>query len=388
MGTRGRPLALGIVIALVAAVWSIAAIRQEDVATGGEFVPTTAAEGWTVVYRYPRAGSALSGIDAGSRSDVWVVGGAMRPRRSEVVLVRWDGTRWRTTPSWQPATGYATLHDVEALAPGRAWSVGRAPNGALVLRWNGARWERVAVPDGGTHDAELRGLDRVRGARALWAVGSSRGKALILRGNAGAWARLPVPDLPNSALFDVASVSRGTAFAVGEARGSTLILRWRRGHGWREVTDPVYTDARLEGVAAVGGTVVAVGYRNGPLLLERTADGWREVPWEWAGETFFLTGVTGRLDRSGNATFWVVGSRYLADGRIRPFVLRGRSGRWAAMKVPSPGPFSGLSAVTASSGWVWATGHDGEGESVTGLVMRGPTTLTTSPDRVTVSSVG
>jgi hypothetical protein len=199
---------------------------------------------------------------------------------------------------------------------------------------------------------------------------------------------LPVPDLPNSALFDVASVSRGTAFAVGEARGSTLILRWRRGHGWREVTDPVYTDARLEGVAAVGGTVVAVGYRNGPLLLERTADGWREVPWEWAGETFFLTGVAGRLDRSGNATFWVVGSRYLADGRIRPFVLRGRSGRWAAMKVPSPGPFSGLSAVTASSGWVWATGHDGEGESVTGLVMRGPTTLTTSPDRVTVSSVG
>jgi hypothetical protein len=376
------------VIALVAAVWSIAAIRQEDVATGGEFVPTTAAEGWTVVYRYPREGSALLGIDARTSRDVWAVGGVGPFDRSRVVAVRWDGSRWHQTPSWQPSSGYTSLHDVQAFAPDLAWSVGRVRNGALALRWNGVRWQRVRLTRAVSVSAELRGLDDIEGLRALWAVGRSHRQVLILRWNGSRWRRMNAPDLPNSILYDVVSVSRTTAFAVGEAGGSSLIMRWHRGDGWRVVADPVFADARLMGVAASRGRVVAVGYREGPLLLERTGTGWREVPWEWPGETFFLTGVAGRLDRSGNVTFWVVGSRYLADGRIRPFVLRGRSGRWAAMKVPSPGPFSGLSAVTATSGWVWATGDDGEGDSVTGLVMRGPTTLTTSPDRVTVSSVG
>lgn len=331
----------------------------------------TGAHGWTVVYRYPRESSALSGIDARTPSDVWAVGGVGGSTGSEVVLLRWDGTRWRTTPSWQPSRGYATLYDVQAIAPEHAWSVGWAPNGALLLRWSGTRWERVAVPDGGTPDAELRGLDRVRGTRALWAVGAGRGKALILRGNARMWRRVPAPDIPNSRLFDVVSVSWRTAFAVGEAGGSTLILRWDRGNGWREVPDPVYADARLEGVAAVRGAVVAVGYRNGPLLLERTGVGWREVPWAWPGQTSFLADVAASGDSFRSDTFWVVGARYMTDGRIRPFVLRGRDGRWRDVRVPAPGPFSGLSAVSVSRGWVWATGHDGEGESTTGFVMRG-----------------
>jgi hypothetical protein len=120
------------------------------------------------------------------------------------------------------------------------------------------------------------------------------------------------------------------------------------------------------GVAASRGRVVAVGYREGPLLLERTGSGWREVPWEWPGETSFLNDVAAQV-----GTFWVVGPQYRTGGRIRPFVLRGRNGHWREVRVPAPGPFSGLDAVSVSAAWVWATGHDGEGESITGLVMRG-----------------
>lgn len=244
--------------------------------------------------------------------------------------------------------------------------VGQAPNGALVLRWNGSRWGRVAVPDGNTTSAQLGAVDRIEGLRALWAVGSSRGEVLVLRWNGTRWRRMLVPGLLNSRLNDVCSVSWTTAFAVGEAGGSTLIMRWHRGDGWRVLDDPVYVDGRFEGVAVSRGRVVVVGYRDGPRLVERTDDGWREVKWTWPGEMFFLRDGDGF-----RGEFWVVGDRYLHDGRTRPFVLRGREGRWRDVRVPAPGPFSGLSAVAAGRTWIWATGRDGEGESITGFVIRG-----------------
>jgi len=345
-------------VAAGAIVFSAVAPASSTVATDGD--------GWSVVYRHPRAGSALSGIDARASHDVWVVGGEGPFDRARVVTVRWDGRRWVPTRSWQPRKGYTHLYDVRAISRDLAWSVGKIRNGALVLRWNGVRWERIRLPRSIAAGAELRGFDTIGDLRALWAVGRSHREALILRWNGSKWRRTKTPDLPNSTLYDVVSVSRVTAFAVGESSGSTLILRWHRGDGWREVPAPIFADARLEGIAASRGRVVAVGYREGPLLLERTSDGWREVRWEWPGQTFFLTDVAART-----GSFWVVGSRYLNDGRIRPFVLRGRNGHWCDVRVPAPGPFSGLDAVSVSDTWVWATGHEGEGEGITGFVMRG-----------------
>lgn len=323
------------------------------------------ADGWSVVYRYPRESSALSGIDALTSRDVWAVGG-QGGVESKVVQVHWDGARWHQAPSWQPRRGFAELHDVQAIQPDVAWSVGRLRNGALVLRWNGIRWERVRLPHAVAASAELRGIDGVGDLRALWAVGRSHREALILRWNGSAWRRMNTPDLPNSVLYDVVSASRTTALAVGQADGSSLIMRWHRGDGWRVVPAPVFGDAYLMGIAASQGRVVAAGYGAGPLLLERTEAGWREVPWEWAGADSFLNDVAARA-----GTFWVVGPQYRAGGEIRPFVLRGRNGHWRDLRVPAPGLFSGLDAVTVSATWVWATGHEGEGEGVTGFVMRG-----------------
>ena len=352
---------VGKIIAMIA----VSAIVFLSVAPASSTI-AAGTDGWSVVYRYPRERSALTGIDARAPRDVWAVGGEGSFDRARVVTVRWDGRRWHPTRSWQPSSGYASLYDVRAIGPDLAWSVGRVRNGALVLRWNGLRWERVHLSHAIAASAELRGLDDIEGLRALWAVGRSRREALILRWNGSRWRRMKTPDLPNSILYDVVSVSRTTAFAVGEAGGSSLIIRWHRGDGWLVVPDPVFADARLMGVAASQGRVVAAGYREEPLLLERTEAGWREVPWEWAGETSFLNGVAARA-----GTFWVVGPRYHAGGRIRSFVLRGRNGHWRDVRVPAPGPFSGLDAVSVSATWVWATGHAGEGEDITGFVMRG-----------------
>jgi hypothetical protein len=356
------------IVSSTAAAMLVAALAAPVSGAGGSAGRAPAAS-WSVVYRFPRGNSALGGVDARRVDDVWVVGG-YGGAGGRLAVLHWNGRTWRGSPSWNPTHGGAWLVDVRSLAGTLAWAVGKAPNGALTVRWTGSRWIRVPAPHGGSSDAAFNAVDRVPGTRSLWAVGTTGERILIDRWTGRVWRRVRSPWLPGSRLYDVAAVSRRSAWAVGEAGGSSLILRWAAGSGWRQIPSGTFRDARLTGIDAVGDTAVAVGYRNGPLLLRWDGDRWHRLPWRWPGQTFFLGDV-----KQVAGVWWVVGTRYLADGRTRPFVMRNGGGRWRAVAVPQPGPFSGLSAVAPLRGSVWATGHDGEGESIRGIVMRSAASL-------------
>jgi hypothetical protein len=117
------------------------------------------------------AGTALSGVDARTPSDVWAVGATSGATGTQPYVAHFDGTSWRrvTTPN---LAGGGQLTDVVAPPPpssSAAFAVGRSNGSPLVLRWNGSSWTREATPTVSSNPyltAVVAG-----GSGAVWAIG-------------------------------------------------------------------------------------------------------------------------------------------------------------------------------------------------------------------------
>jgi hypothetical protein len=162
----------------------------------------------------PGPGAALNGVTVISRSDAWAAGQSARG----TLILRWNGSTWRRarTPAVGPGTGLigisgTSAHNVWAVgatafvdAPARAGFTAPTIGGArlarpaaapgtepVILHWNGARWQRVSIPepaDGGM----LIGASAASGHN-VWAVGctkdfaSVKARPLVLHWNGAAW---------------------------------------------------------------------------------------------------------------------------------------------------------------------------------------------------------
>jgi hypothetical protein len=217
-----------------------------------------------------------------------------RPRRCQgdgevdaTLILHWNGARWSTIASPHPSASYSVLNGVTAVSARNAWAVGtyrtRAGNpDTLILRWNGARWSRVASPDPHPGDDELLGVTAVSATNA-WAVGSfcvrrcqgagEVDRPLILRWNGASWSKVAGPDAspgPGGAdvLTGVTGVTARNVWAVGyscakrcapvssgDAGGRTLILHWN-GASWARVPSPNPGPGGddLTGVSAISAT--------------------------------------------------------------------------------------------------------------------------------------
>jgi hypothetical protein len=97
--------------------------------------------------------------------DAWAAAqspGARAGERLTSVIEHWDGRKWRLTPAELASPGseeiLTRIEDIAVASGGQAWAVGStyaSDRGALVLLWNGERWERLTIPhsDGGTLEA-------------------------------------------------------------------------------------------------------------------------------------------------------------------------------------------------------------------------------------------
>jgi len=116
----------------------------------------------------PATGStALTGVDARTPSDVWVVGSSSNADGTQPYVARFDGTSWRrmATPT---IAGGGQLTDVVALSPSAVVAVGRSNGAPLVLRWDGTSWTRETTP--ASSNPYLTGA-AAAGPNAVWAVG-------------------------------------------------------------------------------------------------------------------------------------------------------------------------------------------------------------------------
>jgi hypothetical protein len=112
-------------------------------------------------------GTALTGVDARTPSDVWAVGSSSDSAGSQPYVARFDGFSWRrvATPT---IAGGGELTDVVALSPSTVVAVGRSNGAPLVLRWNGTSWTRETTP--ASSNPFVTGA-AAGGPNAVWAVG-------------------------------------------------------------------------------------------------------------------------------------------------------------------------------------------------------------------------
>jgi hypothetical protein len=323
-------------------------------------------------------------VSARTADEAWAVGSRYTGSRDVTVAERWDGARWRSVPTPNPASNGSYLTDVAALSASDAWAVGYSTSGAgqapLIERWDGSAWHVVPAPDVGSSVAYLASVAGTDGSDA-WAVGYSLSEAgyyrtLVLRWGGSAWHVVPSPDVSGyaNALDAVAIRSATDAWAVGyavtDAAGSTrtLVLHWD-GTAWAVSAsiDPSVTANALTGVTVAGtGDAWAVGaYNDGTdnlTLIERwDGTAWTQIPGQnVAASGNVLNDVTG----ASPSDLWAVGYWYRTAPRGPFEALAERWDETAWRIVPTPGN-AGLQAgdlaeylqgASSAGGRVWAAG--------------------------------
>jgi hypothetical protein len=246
----------------------------------------------------PKAGGYFNAVSAASARDAWAVG-AVGPKPGTSLPVaplieHWTGRHWTVQPI-QPLPDGSDFTAVAAVSAGVAWAVGSAGGRALAEHWNGAKWNRWAIPDlpgaGGSrltgvtmtsatygwaagfatmpdghtrtltafwngvrwrlipspnpgYDPALLGVT-ASGINNIWAVGDTYPtpceyncapyQTLVLHWNGVRWTVVPSPSPPcrhGNQLFSLAAVSRDYIWAAGNTDySSTLIVHWN-GHAW------------------------------------------------------------------------------------------------------------------------------------------------------------
>ena len=317
---------------------------------------------WTQL-AVPSGGTWLDAVGAPSATDVWAFG----PSR---IAVHWDGTSWqRVSLPIPPGSAAPQILGAAALSPDDIWAVGgvsrvNGPEQALIVHWNGSRWQLVPGPPKNRYS--LYGVAALS-AKNVWAVGetgvsTATGgglRTLTLHWNGRAWKRVPSPNpttrMTSSASFNdtlaaVAGSSSRDVWAVGQyyvktngTRGSrSLVLHWD-GSRWKQVPTP------------------------DPLT---------------PGHASYLLGVA-----APSATgVWAVG-RVNRHGAGHALVEFWNGARWRIVHTAGP-PLTGVSAVGADDAWA-AGGPSGGGDVVhwNGRAWTVATKLDRSRELVAVAQV-
>jgi hypothetical protein len=340
----------------------------------------------------------LSGTSVRSACDAWAVGGFERGQKSQTLIERWNGTRWRHVESANPGgrSRNDDLTDVVALSARNAWAVGSFSNGqarqTLAEHWNGSDWKVKKTPNpAGPHRTDRLLAVDASSRSNVWAVGfyearSERAlRSLVLRWNGTAWRRLQSPNpghLSENVLTGVSVLSRTDVWAVGYQSTPTgrhaLILHWD-GSDWTRKTIPDPPGSRggptLAAVSASSASNAwAVGfYYDGtaqrPLDLHWDGGEWSPDSGPTADESVVPRGVVTTTDMSA----WSVG--YTGDFGYSSLIARWDSSGWEAVPSPNPGAPDGdtvLNGVDAEpSGPGWAVGYYlDEGSRARALITR------------------
>jgi hypothetical protein len=266
-------------------------------------------------------GTELTGVDAISPSDVWVVG-TQHPnkyRTTETISYHWDGSTWTNVPVPSPGR-YAWLRDVVAVTPNDIWAVGSfekpddGPVETLVLYYDGIRWSRVPTPSP-SESAALMAIDATS-SESAWAVGSwmSNRRPLVMRWNGEEWRHMKLGKryddgyegfiAVDAIADDDVWMTGWTSQALHFVAGSWLARNTpdRRGTEWNN------------GVVATADRVWTVGYRFVPERpftwgALRDEGSWREIDFE--GDRL---GVFEAIAFDGAEYVWAAGETLVSEG--------------------------------------------------------------------------
>jgi hypothetical protein len=235
---------------------AVAALLALVVGACGDDAP----EGWHSLHASPHW---WMSVTAPSVDDRWIVGGTS----TEGVILHWDGTEISTVHHGQAVP---LLNWVHRFDDGTFVVAG---NDGTILRGDGIRWERIAVPT----DADLWG---VWGSTPddVWAVGgeaSGAGDPVILRDTGAGFERVDLPELERPGVgvfFKVWGSGPDDVWVVGQ-RGA--IVHW---DGEALTEELAGTSSDLIGVWGTGpDRVVSVGGRSNAAIVLWDGSGWRSL---------------------------------------------------------------------------------------------------------------
>jgi hypothetical protein len=194
----------------------------------------------------------LEGLVALSPTDVWVAGysGDRGRHAPEAISLteHWDGNTWSVVPSPSPSPSLNVIWGAGSERDSGIWALGhyRAPDHhlhALVLRWDGARWDQIRMRGVSTWSpTSASGTS----TRQVWVVGSEPTSSLAIAWCSVSSCRTLVePGQSSDRIADsVYAVGPGEAWIVGDKSSAStgygsrpFAERWDR-TSWTEVSVP------------------------------------------------------------------------------------------------------------------------------------------------------
>ena len=289
----------------------------------------------------------VEGITVAGRDDLWVHGEPAAPGRPSILHS--DGNTWRAATQGLPPG--ARLTSIAAAGSDAIWGVGSMQAGnplahLLVVRWQGVRWQQVAVPVPitGTHNGpaaiaaarDYANLAVVAGDDVWLAAGQGFGQPVVLHWDGRQWAAVPgAGTFGNVSVASIAASGPADVWLVGEHDGGSVATLHYDGHGWSDEPPGIPAPSDPAVVRPDGS---AVGLESRLLTVDALSPG--EV---WAVGTTMYSSPADLVDRRGLALRW-------------------NGARWSEVPVPYPGIYSDLHAVAiAAPRDIWAVGGPGLG---------------------------
>jgi hypothetical protein len=185
----------------------------------------------------------FSAVAATSTNDVWAVGKA-----NTAVVLHWNGSRWQTLLR-RPG---ADLRALVVLSPTDVWVVGSEPllkvPRFLELHWDGKRWSSYSQPspNGGYGPDQEPELVAISAAAAddIWTAGDASNSGepaypdtVLLHWNGSSWRRAPAPEdqfVGGLTLREPGDLWLAGLHADGDAYGAAY-LQQRVGKNWKPV---------------------------------------------------------------------------------------------------------------------------------------------------------
>jgi hypothetical protein len=187
-GLRGKTLhRLNMTIRPYMLLAALAVMLLGAAPAGAPRVPTSIAApaitcgAWSTVASpsVPMADNFLNSIAIISARDAWAVGTYNTASNvGQTLIEHWNGSSWHVVNSPNPSSLYNALFGIAAVSASDAWAVGSAtgPNGTnemLIERWNGTRWNVARGPSPGKASNDLKAIAAIPGTSAFAAVGAA-----------------------------------------------------------------------------------------------------------------------------------------------------------------------------------------------------------------------
>ncbi|HSN73912.1 MAG TPA: hypothetical protein VL334_02330, partial [Anaerolineae bacterium] len=258
--------------------------------------------------------ASLQAVAAISATDAWIVGS----NSSRGLALRWDGASW-TGVAVPNISGLYDLSALSMVSPTDGWAVGA--NGGII-HWDGNAWSSQSNPSYGS----LHVVDAVS-AGDIWASGDL-GK--LLHGDGATWA-FPTGAIPLAELRSIAMASVDEGWAVGDRTA----LHWN-GTAWQPVDTPpgVYLNA-VDAVSPVDAWAV------GNQIVHWDGAAWSPVDSptpEWLSDVDMVSVDDG----------WAVGGSYYDDPCV---ILHWDGIAWSEVTCPVEHGLNAVAMVASDDGW-------------------------------------